>query len=318
MNDKLRVLYKIAYDYYVEKLKQKDIANRYNINRVQVSRYLKEAENKGLIKIKVINPMDDKKNEIENKFISKFPIKKAIIASTYSENIDVTMIAIAEEAIKYFNKVFKPTDKIGVGWGSTLYKISQEFKSNKIYPEIEFIPLTGGSLELNKEFQTNHISFMFAARFKGKRLQLMAPFYLKSLKEYNTIINNAEVKKIISMWGELSKAIIGIGSDFCKTPLIKLEAFSEVELTKLLNYRQVGDILTHYFSLKGEFCELSIYKQIVNFPIKCLKEVGEVIAVAGGINKKYSIIGALQSGLIDTIILDSITAQEIIKEVGSD
>jgi len=278
MNDKLRILYKIAYDYYVEKLKQKDIANRYNINRVQVSRYLKEAEKKGLIKIKVINPMDDRKNEIENKFISKFPIKKAIIASTYSENIDVTMIAIAEEAIKYFNKVFKPTDKIGVGWGSTLYKISQEFKSNKIYPEIEFIPLAGGSLELNKEFQTNHISFMFAARFKAK-------------------------------------AIIGIGSDFSKTPLIKLKAFSEVELTKLLNFRQVGDVLTHYFNLKGEFCELPIYKRLVNFPVNSLKEVEEVIAVAGGINKKYSIIGALRSGLIDTIILDSITAQEIIKEV---
>jgi DNA-binding transcriptional regulator LsrR (DeoR family) len=120
------------------------------------------------------------------------------------------------------------------------------------------------------------------------------------------------------MWGELSKAIIGIGSNFSKTPLIKLGAFSKVELTKLLNYRQVGDILTQYFNLKGEFCELSIYKQIVNFPIKRLKEVGEVIAVAGGINKKYSIIGALRSGLIDTIILDGITAQEIIREVGSD
>ncbi len=318
MNDRLRILYKIAYDYYVEKLKQKDIANRYNINRVQVSRYLKEAEKKGLIKIKVINQMDDEKNEIENKFISKFPIKKAIIASTYSENIDVTMIAIAEEAIKYFNKVFKPTDKIGIGWGSTLYKISQEFKSNKIYPEIKFIPLAGGSLELDKEFQTNHISFMFTEKLQGESLQLMAPFYLKSLKEYNTIINNVEVKKIISMWGELSKAIIGIGSNFSKTPLIKLGAFSKVELTKLLNYRQVGDILTQYFNLKGEFCELSIYKQIVNFPIKRLKEVGEVIAVAGGINKKYSIIGALRSGLIDTIILDGITAQEIIREVGSD
>lgn len=315
MNTKLRILYKIAYDYYVGKLKQKDIAKRYNINRVQVSRYLKEAEKKGLIEIKVINPMDIKKNEIENKFISKFPIKKAIISTTYSENIDVTMIAIVEEAIKYFNKVFKPTDKVGVGWGSTLYKISQEFKSNKIYPEIEFIPLAGGSLELNKEFQTNHISFMFATRFKGKRLQLMAPFYLKSLKEYSAIINNIEVKNIISMWGELSKAIIGIGSDFSKTPLIKLKAFSEVELTKLLNFRQVGDVLTHYFNLKGEFCELPTYKWLVNFPVNSLKEVEEVIAVAGGINKKYSIIGALRSGLIDTIILDSITAQEIIKEV---
>lgn len=315
MNGKLRILYKIAYDYYVEKLKQKDIANKYNINRVQVSRYLKEAEKKGLIKIKVINPMDDKKNEIENKFISKFPIKKAVIATTYSENTDDTMSAIVEEAIKYFNKAFKPTDKIGVGWGSTLYKISQEFKSNKIYPEIEFIPLAGGSLELNKEFQTNHISFMFATRFKGERLQLMAPFYLKSLKEYNAIIKNVEVKKIISMWGELSKAIIGIGNDFSKTPLIKLKAFSEVELTKLLKHRQVGGILTHYFNLKGEFCELPIYKQLINFPVKSLEEVEEVIAVAGGISKKYSIIGALRSGLIDTIILDSFTAQEIIKEV---
>ena len=124
MNNRLRMLYKIAYDYYVKKLKQKDIANKYNINRVQVSRYLKEADENGLIKIKVIDPMADKKNEIENKLISKLPIKKALIASTYSVDMDITLIAIVEEAIKYFNKTFEPADRIGIGWGSTLYKIS--------------------------------------------------------------------------------------------------------------------------------------------------------------------------------------------------
>ena len=90
---------------------------------------------------------------------------------------------------------------------------------------------------------------------------------------------------------------------------------TENNLTKLLNFRQVGDILTHYFNLEGKFCDLDIYDHLINFPLDYCRNVNEVIAIAGGLEKKESIIGALNTGLINTIIIDNLTAEKIVESV---
>jgi len=52
----LDLLYKVAKLYYTEDLKQESIGRRLNISKYKVSRVLKRAKDKGLIRIEVIRP----------------------------------------------------------------------------------------------------------------------------------------------------------------------------------------------------------------------------------------------------------------------
>ncbi|AZO94280.1 sugar-binding domain-containing protein [Halocella sp. SP3-1] len=311
--ERLQLLYLIAYDYYINELKQQEIAQKHDINRVQVSRYLSEAKEKGLIEINVINPLKNKNQYLKEEIMEKFPVKKVLIAITYNQSREDILEALAKKAQEYINSTFLPADQVGIGWGTTLFQLAKNFKADRLLNDIKFIPLVGGSHKFDKEFQANNISFMIAEKLGAKSFPLMAPFYANNLKEYETIIKNSDVKKILDKWNELTKIIVGIGSNFSKTPLMKLNVLNEKDLTKLLNFRQVGDILTHYFNLEGQFCELDIYNKLISCSPDNLSNVKEVIAVAGGLEKKESITGALKTGLIDTIILDNITADKIIK-----
>src|SRR6056297_43892 len=313
--EKQQLLYSIAHDYYIKGAKQKEIAGKYDINRVQVSRYLTEARENGIVEFKVKNPLDQTNKMIEEEIVSHFPVQKARVIGHPQSGKDQLLEALAEKASEYINQTFKPNDNVGVGWGSTIYQVARDFTTEKKYNNITFVPLVGSSFKFKKEFQTNTISLIFSEKFKGKGFSLMAPFCADNKKEYEMFVNNNDVKKIMEKWKNLDRILIGVGSNFSRTPLLKMEEIDEKELTELLNFKQVGDMLTHYFNLNGDFCDLEIHERLINFPLNYFEKVNEVIAVAGGEEKKDSLIGALRTEKIDTIILDQSTAEKIIHEV---
>ena len=55
-NDNL--LYMIARLYYIDKVKQNEIAKRFNLTSMSVSRYLKEAETAGIVTFNVKNTLE--------------------------------------------------------------------------------------------------------------------------------------------------------------------------------------------------------------------------------------------------------------------
>jgi DNA-binding transcriptional regulator LsrR (DeoR family) len=56
MSYNLELLQKVARLYYIEDLKQESIARRLKISRYKVSRVLKKAKDKGMVKIEVSGP----------------------------------------------------------------------------------------------------------------------------------------------------------------------------------------------------------------------------------------------------------------------
>jgi len=54
--DFLKKLYLIAYEYYINRKTQQEIADQLGTNRVLISRYLKQARELGLVEIKLRDP----------------------------------------------------------------------------------------------------------------------------------------------------------------------------------------------------------------------------------------------------------------------
>lgn len=315
MDDKkLNLIYLVAKEYYINEKKQKEIAKKFNINRVQVSRYVTEAKRQGIVNIKVLNPLEDNKLGIKEKLASYFPDINIQIAITHKRKLEYDLEALANKAIEYMNKSFLPKDKVGFGWGKTMYKIAKNFQTPNRYEDLMVVPLVGGSKNFENAFQTNNISFMIAEKFGGINIPILAPFYIED-DLYPSFIKNGDLQHVLNLWRKLDKAVIGIGSKFSVTPLLELDVLNKSDFANLLNFKQVGDLLTHYFNLEGDFCELDIYENLINLPLDLLKEIDEVIAVAGGNDKVEAIIGGLKTGLIDTIILDNIVAEKILEKI---
>lgn len=77
---KMSLLAEVACDYYERGLDQNAIADRLCLSRTRVSRLLEEAEEKGIVNIKVsINYPFERHYELEERFKSRFALKEVRI-----------------------------------------------------------------------------------------------------------------------------------------------------------------------------------------------------------------------------------------------
>ncbi len=82
-----KLLSKIARLYYLEDMNQSEIAERFNINRVKVSRYLKKARERNIVDIKINYPRESY-HELEREIESRYNLKECIIRRSYPVWVD--------------------------------------------------------------------------------------------------------------------------------------------------------------------------------------------------------------------------------------
>jgi len=73
----------------------------------------------------------------------------------------------------------------------------------------------------------------------------------------------------------------------------------------------VGDISGRYFDIEGKRIPGDIEDRIIGLTWEDLEQLENVAAVACGQDKKLAILGALRTGLLDYLIIDDRTAQEV-------
>jgi DNA-binding transcriptional regulator LsrR (DeoR family) len=64
------LLFEVAIDYYYNKMLQKDIAKKLGVSRVQISKYIKLAHERGIVNIEIIPPVVSE--DISNKYKKLF------------------------------------------------------------------------------------------------------------------------------------------------------------------------------------------------------------------------------------------------------
>jgi lsr operon transcriptional repressor len=86
---------------------------------------------------------------------------------------------------------------------------------------------------------------------------------------------------------------------------------SEMEIFKSMG--AAGDLLSQFYDRNGNVLDLPLHKQLVSTDIHLLKSLNQVVAVAGGLEKREAIIGALKGGYIDVLITDEDVAKSLIE-----
>jgi DNA-binding transcriptional regulator LsrR (DeoR family) len=76
----------------------------------------------------------------------------------------------------------------------------------------------------------------------------------------------------------------------------------------------VGDISLHFYDSDGIEVESEFQKRVIGVSFEDMKKIPRMVGVAGGPEKYEAILGALQGGIINTLITDTQTAQRLIEE----
>lgn len=305
-----QLIVQVARLYYEHNLTQQEIADRLNMSRQKVSRLIIRGREEGIVTISINDPSPSKP-DLEKGFMETFNLNDLILTGNNGLDQEGLRQGLGLSASDYLYKTIEDGEYIGIGWGRTLYEVVRTLRKDR-QVQVNVIPLLGGTGNMIPSFQVNTLARMFSEAFGGTYRPIYAPVFTKDSREWKTIMGTEEVKKILELFPRLDKAIVGIGHvEFQKkTSMFFKEYISSDALSKLEGKGSVGDICGQFFDIHGR--AIADAGNIVGIELGQLRNIPEVIAVAGGEEKVDSILGALNGGFVSTLITDVITARAVL------
>ncbi len=309
----VQLMVKVAEMYYLDGLKQEDIAKQLQISRSLISMILTEAKEVGIVEIRVHNPMLNNE-ELAREVESQFKVKKCIVVPTVVQDAGTIRKLVAQRASEIVNQMIKDQYTVGIAWGRTCYEFISNYKPEKKLKDVSIVPLIGGSSQTAPYFQLNEMVRLLAEKINGNPYFIHAPALTSSNEEQELFMKSSSMQGILEKWNNIDIVISGIGTLPFLDNVDREVYTGEYEVYKHLKLHEaIGDICARYFTIEGRFIIDDYYHHIIGIPVEQLKKTKKLICIASGMEKDNSIIGALNSGVIHTFISDEETIKAVLK-----
>ena len=311
-----KIIFQILKNYYIDDMTQVEIASRFNLSRVAVSRYLSKARRDGLIEFKIKYPENynlNKYDKLELEFKKTYNLKECIIVPS-SINVTETLQHLQYRLVELLEKIVKDKTFLGVGWGTTLEKIAHliEIDTEK---DIKVIPLIGGYGRLFDDKHSNNIAQIIARKFNGTSYIVNIPSLVDTKETKESIERDSTAKGILKLSKKVDAAILCMGDISTESSLYRTGQLSLEELDYLANLGAIGDINYIFVDKDGKFVPNEISERIINiFPIELMKSTDYVIGIAITQRKAKILRAALKGNLINVLLTDVNAANEIMNQ----
>lgn len=307
-----RLIVKSCILYYEDNLSQQEIGKILNISRPTVSRILKEAKRLGIVKIQINKDFNSDYEILERCLEKKFGLKEVIIVDDMKDSFS-QKLELASATARYLERSLKDDDIVGVSMGTTLKEISRFVEC--LQPlNITFLPLIGGVGQIGIEIHPNQIVRDLALAFGGDFKFLHAPAVLSNTDIKLNLKKDKGIKEILDEINKVNIAIVGIGVPTNKDSTMMATGYYDEEKIKVLKQKKAaGDICLQFYDAGGRIDQFEFNKNVFGIEINQLRNIQQVIGVAGGKEKVEAILGAINGKYINILVSNYSCCKELLK-----
>jgi lsr operon transcriptional repressor len=298
---------RIAWLYFIKGFTQHQISKRLNLSRMQVQRSISKSKKEGLVRIEIIDP-GTSCFEIEEQLRTQFSLSDAVVIPAPDE--EKLKEELGKAAAGYLLRLIQNNQIIGVGWGTTLQKMT-EFIKGKTLENVKVVSLIGGWSERTKE-SPYEVAWNFADALKAPCYHISAPAVADSLVSHSVITSEKIVSSILNIARASDIAVLGIGSADNDSSLVQAGVLSSDQLKQLRAKGAVGDICAQFYDNQGQPVDHGYMERVIGLSLHDLQKIGTVIGIAGGKQKAAAICGAIKGRLLNVLITDERTAKGVL------
>jgi len=295
------MMHMVAKLHYQSDMSQVDIAKKLGVSTATISRLLNKARAAGIVRIEVIELTSPE--EITSDLIQRLELKNAVVVESPPANVlgslSTPLAGLLQQAGLTAGSV------VGIGWGRAVREVTMTGLPH--VPGVLTVALNGGMQQAAAHFQINEFVRQAAEQMGGTPHFLHAP-YISSPMLRDAFLCDPDVQQIISLWDNLDVAIVGVGLTHT---LVPAEATTATADEQALSHA-AGDVLRHYVTEKGEILHWEGEKRMIAASPAQLRNTPLTIGVAATPEKAAGIIGAVRSGMINSLVTDVKTAQAIL------
>ncbi len=301
------LLARVAELYYNQERTQSDIAKELGLSRVKIYRLLKEARDKGIVRISINWPI--KTNAaLERHLKESFGLKDALVLAGISQDLN----NLAQLAAQYLEQTLRPNTTLAICLGQSTHAVIEA-----IHPDyqahIKVAQATGGMSSSLQKYDSSSLARQLAEKLGGEAIYLPSPAIADNKEAARVIKQQSEVQRVLESSRKADFALVGIGNlDPKSSNFVKAGFLSEADVLGLRGAKAVGDMAWHIFDIDGNLHPSPFNQQIIGISLDDLKRIPLTIAVAQGKGKAQAILGALRTGALNVLCTDEETALEVL------
>lgn len=301
-----------AASYHFEQNKTlKEVARLLNISESTVSRLIQRAKKERIVEFVIREPYK-LCLDLEYRLLENYSLKEVIITHASGDS-EKDKKRVALEGARYLQREITSQDKLGIAWGGTMYYLVHYLNPCQ-RTDTTFVTLHGSLSCCDYELDVHNLVSRMSMAFGGNYYSLSSAGLFDSREKLQAIKQDANVRRIFSLFEQLTIAVSGIGSFYPKldSPLSRLEYLKTEELAGLQDKGVYGDIILRFFDSQGEECDSDVREHTLAIDIETYKKIPCKIVVVSGVQKAKSLAAALKGGLVDVLIVDSKLAQAVL------
>ncbi len=308
-----RTLIKVAQMYYLEHMRQDEIAKRLEVEQTTVSKYLKRAVDKGIVTIHVVS---ENFEDIETAMERRFGLKECFIVPKSYDMLAVKK-SMGKAGLKLLRRIIAKDFIIGLAWGTSvreLTRLAENEKSKLPQLDVDFVPIDGGPENVDSEYHVNTLCYEMSRAFSGHCHYIYAPAITRTAEIRNAIIQDVNYEKISAFWDKLNIGIVGIGAPVKSSNLVWMGEFGKSAIESLRTTGAVGEICSVFYDKNGREVQTDFSDRIISVGLDRLRNLKYSIGMAASREKVISIMSACKGGLINILITDETTAKIMLSE----
>lgn len=292
-------------------LSQTEIADRLGLSKMTVSRSIKRAFERGLVRVVIDEPFVE--DPISSRRLrSRFPdVSFVVINPDAGSVIDAIGGAFA---FRFMVDTGRGAT-IGIGMGSTVASFVAQLTTIR-FDNVQLVQLIGGLPEAG---QANPFAILnvMAQKLSATGVHFSTIALVDSREVRDSLVGDSDDPYAApTLWRHLDTAIFGIGriaASDPRTSLLNPRLAGEADARRLLESGAVAELLGHCIAPDGRLIATSISERIATIPMGILQNVPQRIALAGGEAKAESILAALRSGVITRLYTDVSCANRMLE-----
>jgi DNA-binding transcriptional regulator LsrR (DeoR family) len=201
---------------------------------------------------------------------------------------------------------------IGIAWGTGAYAAVASLSEHR-HKQIDVVQIIGSVGAPNPLIDGPDLARVLAGKLGGRHYYLHAPVLVEQPSLRDMLYQEPTVGEGLRRASEVALAITGIGTvEPEASSFLRTGHLSEQDLAGLRAEGIVGETCGRFFDAQGRCEGYAINQRVVGIELKELREAPRVLAVALGLPKTRSILGALRGRYLKVLATDDITARTVL------
>jgi DNA-binding transcriptional regulator LsrR (DeoR family) len=306
-----RLVRVVARMYYEDGRSQFDIASSLNVSQGTVSRFLRKAEERGIVRTTVTPPVGTFV-DLEELLEQKYGLAQVIICRAAINSEESMRQAVGAAAAHFLGAILRPRMVIGVAsWSASLASMVDQMHPAWRISGCKVVQILGGLGQPSVEKDPCQLVNQLAIMVQGEPYLLSAPSVVVS-EAAAVLSRDPHIRRTTALFDQIAVALLGIGSLEASSWLAESgNTFSVEEIQSLAEKGAVGNICLRFYNAHGEEVKDESSDRVFGMDLERLQRIPTRLGIACGQRKRKAILGALRGRWINVLITDQYTADAL-------